>query len=203
MDFQSLLNSIRETTLRAQQSYSEDNWKADRIKKALMLYLIMDRRFDPQFRDQRLLLERGSVVWGSIVQANSALFEPRGGSESLPAAILYSLDPRFDAAPQQLTDYAHNMFDLKGQSVSPEMQDFADKLANEMVADIKLPVPVGFTGGLQCYYATLLIVRKHLPLRHLAQGIFPLLVAPQETDAVMILPQAYWGDFFRGLWTQA
>lgn len=83
------------------------------------------------------------------------------------------------------------------------MQAFGDKLANEIVADIKLPIPKGFTDAAQCYYAMLLIARNHLPLNYLVHGFFPVLVAPEETDTVMILPQSYWDSEFKLAWSQS
>lgn len=200
MDFQHMIESTRENVRRAQASYSDANWRTDRIKKPLMFYILMDRRFNPQLRDQRMLLERGTVVWGAIIQANEILFDPKGMYPSLPAAIVYSTDRVYDANPELLIEQAHSMYDLKGKTCTPEMQAFADKLANEMVADIKLAIPRGFTDSAQCYYATLLIARKHLPQNHLANGFFPVLIAPNETDAVTVLPHAYWDSQFSSAW---
>ncbi|MCP4095291.1 MAG: hypothetical protein GY880_04375 [Planctomycetaceae bacterium] len=203
MNFHGIIESTRECTRRAQDSYSDLNWRADRIKKPFRFYLNGDWRFNTQFRDQRTLLQRGTVVWGAIVQANKVLFEQGGSCASLPAAIIYSLDPVYDNDPDRLIEHAHNLYDLKGKSCTPEMQAFGDKLANEIVADIKLPIPKGFTDPAQCYYAMLLIARKHLPLNYLAHGFFPVLVAPEETDTVMILPQSYWDSEFKLAWSQS
>ena len=196
MDFRQVIESTRQNVRWAQASYSESNWLADRIRKPFAFYVTMDRRFDQQFRDQRILLQRGIVVWGAIIQANAILFEPKGRHPNLPAALIYSEDRVYDANPEYLIDHAHSMYELKGEACSPEMQAFGDKLANEFVMDIKLPIPQGFTDGIQCYYATLLIARKHLPGNYLANGFFPVLIAPQETDVAMVLPAAYWDSKF-------
>lgn len=92
------------------------------------------------------------------------------------------------------------MYELKGVNCTPDMQAFADKLADETVIDIKLPVPRGFTGGRQCFYATLLISREHLPLNYLANSFFPVLVNLDETDTVTVLPKVYWDDELRSTW---
>ncbi len=195
-----MIEWTRQNVKRAQASYSKADYRNDQIKKSFMMYVIMDRRFDPQFRDQRILLQRGVVVWGSIIQANQILFDPNGSHASLPAAVMYAASKAYDASPDLLIEQAHSMYDLKGQTCTPDMQAFADKLANEMVADIRLPIPTGFTGGRQCYYATLMIARKHLPGNYLANGFFPVLIAPKETETVMVLPETYWDPQFRGAW---
>lgn len=201
MEFQQIIQTTRTITQQAQASYSSADFRRDRIKKPFLFWIIRDGRFDNQLSDQRILLERGKVVWGAIIQANNVLFEENGAHACLPAAVMYSEDPVYDDQPDQLIEQAHGLFDLKGKTVSPEVQAFADKLADEMVADLKLPIPVGMTGGALCYYATLLIARKHLPVNYLNNGFFPVLIAPQETPTVMILPSQYWEPGFRQAWS--
>jgi hypothetical protein len=201
MDPKRLIESTRRNLLRAQGTYSNSDYRKDCIKKPFLLSLIGDRRHDAQYRDQRLLLERGMAVWGQIIQANRRLFDPMGGVAQLPAAIIYSTDRYFDQCPELLGDHASRLFDLKGQKVSPEMQAFSDKLADEMVADMKLPIPLGFTGGKHCYYASLIICRRHLPQGHLAAGLFPVLIAPDQTDVVMIAPKWYWDSNLVEAWS--
>jgi hypothetical protein len=47
------------------------------------------------YRDQHILRDRGELVWGQIVQANSILFD-RSNTRPLPACGVYSTDPYFD-----------------------------------------------------------------------------------------------------------
>ena len=203
MDFQQVIESTRENVRSAQAAYSDKQWKKDRIRKPLLFWLLMDMRFNRQLKDQRILFERGRVVWGAIIQANEALFEGGGLQSCLPAALIYCEDSTYDADPHRLLENAHNMYDLKGRLCTPDMQAFASKLADEMVADIKLPIPTGFTGGAQCYYGTLLVARKHLPSEYLANSFFPILIAPEETKAATILPWSYWDVPFKLKWRHA
>ncbi|MFM7115779.1 MAG: hypothetical protein ACKO0N_04020 [Planctomycetota bacterium] len=200
MEPQYLIDSTRRNLLRIQSGYSNSDFRKDRIKKPFLLHLIGDRRHDLQYRDQRILLERGVAVWGHIIQANRRLLDPKGGVAQPPAAIIYSTDHFFDARPDALSELASRIYELKGRAVTPEMQAFSDKLANEMVADMKLPIPLGFTDGRQCYYASLIICRRHLPMNFLASGLFPVLIAPQSTDTVMIAPQRYWDSGLVEAW---
>ena len=47
---------------------------------------------------------------------------------------------------------------------------------------------------------TLMIARKHLPSKYLAQGFFPILMAAQETQAVTVLPCHYWDSALTQIW---
>ena len=76
MDPKRLIESTRRNLQRAQGTYSNSDYRKDCIKKPFLLSLIGDRRHDAQYRDQRLLLERGMAVWGQIIQANRRLFDP-------------------------------------------------------------------------------------------------------------------------------
>jgi hypothetical protein len=158
-----------------------------------------DRRFTVIFENQVGLLKRGRIVWGAIVQANSQLFEP--GRTDCPAAIIYSLDSSIDANPSILEDVARDLYLAKGKNVdNDEIQIFADKLEDEMVADLKLSVPQSLTEGIQCFYTCIMVHRKHLPDRKLSQGLFPVIVNPSETEATMILPFIYWSNNFEISW---
>lgn len=201
LDLAGSIEITRERVRQVQADYSDANFREDRIKKPLMFYVLFDKRFDPQFRDQRILLERGKVVWGAIIQANQMLFE-QGDVPNLPAGIIYSAETDYDGNPALLNEHGTRMYDLKGQKCDPKMQAFADKLANELVADIKLPIPRGFTDGVTCFYATLLMARKHLPFKRLANNFFPVLIAPDDTDTVMVLPKGYWDPEFKKAWSR-
>jgi hypothetical protein len=114
MNLATSIATTRQNVQQAQQSYSDKDWNKDRISKPWMWYLMMESRFDEQFRDQRTLLERGQVVWGAIIQANEHLFQPKGGSDKLPAAVMYSLESFYDDNPEVLGDQASGLYDLKG-----------------------------------------------------------------------------------------
>jgi len=49
----------------------------------------------------------------------------------------------------------------------------------------------GLTGSIQ---------PSHLPAGHLASGFFPLLICPEKTEAVMVLPCPYWPEELREAW---
>jgi hypothetical protein len=88
------------------------------------------------------------------------------------------------------------LFSIKGAQTDPELQVFADKLADEKSGDSKIPAPTSITNGVQCYYTTTMIVRKHLPEKYLAGSLFPYLVCPGYTEAGMVLPEVFWPEHF-------
>lgn len=192
-----ILEATRKTVRHQQACYSEQDFRKDRLK-----WLVhFQSGCYQQFKAQRILLHRGTVVWGAIIQANDALF--RSGScmdPALPAAIIYSDNPIFDAKPWMLHSFAQKMFDLKGKRVSREMQKFANRIGGEVAFDVKLEIPTGFTEGIQCYYSTLMIARKHLPGKYLAEDFFPILMLPNETKAVTVLPSRYWDSELVATW---
>ncbi|WP_405861194.1 hypothetical protein OG407_24480 [Streptomyces sp. NBC_01515] len=142
---------------------------------------------------QDLLLERGIVVWASIVQANNRLFKP--GRGSLPAAVLYCADPEvFDDRPDELRDIAGELFSTKGKQMDDsELQAFSDMLASELDREMRMPVPRSLAGSAPLYCTDVLVSRRHLPNRRLDRGLLPLIVLP-DRSATMILPSRFWPD---------
>ena len=66
------------------------------------------------YKDQLLLLIKGKIVYGAIVQANTLLFED--GRDDCPANVVFSKDACFDAdcAPQEFISIALDTYALKG-----------------------------------------------------------------------------------------
>ena len=151
--------------------------------------------------DQDLLRDHGCVVWGALVQANSMLFAHRN-RQTLPANVIYSPDPYFDNNVEALRDLAHVLFELKGKrAASRELWKFARAITNEMLRAMRLPQPRSLTENREVYFTTCLIQPSHLPAGYLASGFFPLLICPDKTDAVMILPCAYWPAELYDAWS--
>ena len=151
-------------------------------------------------RDQELLRDRGRVVWGCLVQANHNLFQPTN-RQTLPANVIYSLDAYFDEQTLLLLQVAQRLFNLKG--TSPEDQAvarFAAAITNELARTMRLALPPSLSLGEQAFLTTCLIQPSHLPTGYLVSGLFPLLICPEETEAVMILPARYWPDALVQSW---
>ncbi|MBN1659659.1 MAG: hypothetical protein JXA93_14735, partial [Anaerolineae bacterium] len=84
------------------------------------------------------------------------------------------------------------LYSVKGETTDQDLQQFSEKLADEYVADWKIQIPARVTGGVQCFYITTMVVRKHLPRKFLSGSLFPFLVCPEKTQVGMIVPARYW-----------
>ncbi|MDP1612108.1 MAG: hypothetical protein Q8M11_13730 [Sulfuritalea sp.] len=146
----------------------------------------------PTVANQRMLLEKGDVVWGALLQANSLLFS--AGPDDHPAAAIYSLDTHFESRPSALRCIAHYLFSFKeGAEQAPEdCRAIATWLADERAGEQIFPVSSRLSS--RSVQATChMVFRKHLPPREsmLSGFWFPLLVH-DTTEAVIIAPSKFW-----------
>ena len=90
---------------------------------------------------------------------------------------------------------AGGLFQLKGDSPEDEeLERVANAITDELKRTLRLALPRSVTDGRKIFFTTCFIQPSHLPDGFLAQGFFPLIVYPEETDAVMILPANYWPE---------
>jgi hypothetical protein len=150
------------------------------------------------YKRQGLLLRKGRVVWGALVQANSLLFNR--GLLDHPAMTIHSTDPSFDGAPDELLAIARGLFDLKNTTPNdPSQRRLAKMITNEMERGMGWTVPKSCTGGREVSSTTFMVFRKHIPGRALRCSWFPLLTHP-KTPAVMIVPKRYWPSDLVRIW---
>jgi hypothetical protein len=151
-------------------------------------------------RDQHLLRECGQVVWGCLVQANQLLFDGTN-RQALPANVIYSPDNYFDEKAALIRETAGGLFELKGTSPGDlELEEFAKAITDERARTMRLRLPQSLSQGKEIYFTTCIIQPSHLPESRLALGYFPLLICPEKTEAVMILPSRYWPEELCKLW---
>lgn len=149
------------------------------------------------YRQQTRLLREGRIVWGALVQANNQLFEP--GPMDLPAMLVYSLDPHFDARPAELREIGAKVFALKGtQPADPELASLARLITDEVDRSMGLRLPPVFT-ACEMRSAVFMVCREHIPSGVLTSGKFPILTHP-DTAAVMIVPFEFWPAELTVLW---
>jgi hypothetical protein len=142
--------------------------------------------------DQDRLLARGHVVWGQLVQANQILFDPTNRM-TCPANAIYSTDPFFDGRLALLTRMARGLFSQKGSKrVDQELKEFVAAVTDEMARVLRREMPHYYTGGRSVCFATCFIQPTHLPFGYLNRPSFPIIVSPEETPAMMLLPSRYW-----------
>lgn len=166
-----------------------------------LVFLVKRDKLRIVLRDQFILRDHGRVVWGFLVQANQFLFDP-SNRLVLPANVIYSPDPYFDNRVPLLQDAARGLFDLKGTSPNDaELETFAKAITDERARTMRLALPRSLCQGRDAYFTTCLIQPAHLPGGYLASGFFPLLICPEETEAVMILPARYWSEGLYNVWT--
>ena len=153
--------------------------------------------------DRPLLLERGRIAAGVLIQANAYLWEPGQGDSA--ALALWSDDTRLETDLVKLRELALELADLKGKTpdkdkeaadkIAPMMAPFARDITNESARPLNLKLPDSWgLQGANFYLSALLVWRAHLPTRYLTGRVVPMLVLPEQTDATMILPAMFWCD---------
>jgi hypothetical protein len=148
----------------------------------------------PTLRDQ------GQVVWGHLVQANRRLFDPRN-RKTFPAQVIYGMGAAFDDRLGLLADAAEGLCSLAGNvRGDPELANFAALMADESQRAFRLPVPAQLCEGEDVYFTTCFLQPSHLPGGCLRGQFFPLLICPARTEAVMVVPSAYWPEELRAAW---
>jgi len=152
------------------------------------------------YRKQGCLRRDGVVVWGHIVQANDELYSHRAGDR--PACVIYSPDPWFDDRPHELAAIASNLRSSRGtQQVDPQLAEVI-RLLDDQYEDIPgLKLPSRITANREVYLTSMIVFRKHLPSRCLANPIFPLLISANESPAVLIAPSRYWPPKLAEVWS--
>ena len=138
--------------------------------------------------DQRLLWERGEIVWGHLVQANSILFD-RSNVHTLPANVVYSMDRYFDGRGTHLGEIARGLFAQKGSvPANRELREFVRAVTPDEKRILRRELQRGYCGGKSVFFTTCFVQPGHLPGNCLTDSLFPLVVNNKETEAVMLLP---------------
>ena len=147
-----------------------------------------------QIRAMPTLYTKGRVVWAALVQANQQLFQ-HNDPASCPAEVIYDKSGR--TPPRLLRQYAKELFGLKHSTPDdPELAQYVHHITDERTRFTgRIPTKISH---MNLHGATVLIWRLHLPNAILTLPIFPIIVA-DDCDEVMLLPAKYWADtsFYR------
>lgn len=142
---------------------------------------------------QHLLLTQGQIVWGALVMAHAALFQP--GTDDLPALVVHSADAHVEGRPSALRDIARALYALRGaRPEDPARQPLADWMTADLAPRAARDLSVDLAPVLSSYpvqAVATLVLRKHVPTGMLRGGLFPVLTHP-STPAVMLLPFEFW-----------
>lgn len=200
-----IIQQCRDNFGSAPRELERDERDSLRLRPSLLmrfLFLVTGDKLRIVLRDQNILRDHGRVVWGALVQANQILFDPRN-RQVLPANVIYSSDVYFDNNAPELQSVARGLFQLKG--ISPgdeELERFATAITDELARTMRLPLPRSLCQGKEAYFTTCLIQPSHLPGGYLAAGFFPLIICPERTSGVMILPAQYWPQDLLKSWNR-
>jgi hypothetical protein len=152
-------------------------------------------------REQEKLRDNGQVRWGAISMANFQLWAP--GCTTCPGLIAFSLDTSFDDRPFELREIATAVFDLRDEEQEdPELAELRHFVVDELARPSCFPVPESLTGQPGLCISSILLERTHLPFGYLAAPVFPILVNPEVSKQVVLLPAAYWPEELMALYYQ-
>lgn len=152
---------------------------------------------------QKDIWREGKIVWGHIIVANRALWQP--GENDLPGEVVYSLDAPDTEALEKLPKIARALSDAKFsekpiEAFPPEEQEIVEHLRNERDRAFGMAVPPSFSQGLRCFTSTFWAHRAHLPEKALGGRLLPLLVLVKKVHDVLIIPGKFWPDDLRLPW---
>jgi hypothetical protein len=200
----SLLQQCRDKLGPSPRSLTQQEQDYFRLRPSFLMRVLFFLGIDKLgiiIRDLHFLQNDGRVVWGYLVQANQLLFSTEN-HQMLPANVIYSPDTYYDDKPEVLLDVAQSLFQLKGTaSDDKDLLKFIYAITNEKERTMRLALPRSVCQGKEAFFTTFLIQPSHLPGGCMASGYFPLLVCPEKTDAVMILPARYWPEELCAVWT--
>ncbi|MER7659998.1 hypothetical protein [Streptomyces sp. NPDC096193] len=141
---------------------------------------------------QNTLLREGRLVWASLVRADERLFLP--GDQDHVSTVIYSPDAAaFDEHPDRLRAMAHALYAVRSDGhEEPDEGAFAARPAGETRYPPRMRVPKSLAGDDEVYRTHIIVCRRHLPDHVLRTALFPLLIHPDLTPRVMMLPSRYW-----------
>jgi len=138
----------------------------------------------------------GKVVFGCLIQANSALFAD--GSFNAPGEVVYDPSGQVDVAYLGAT--ANKIAQLKNtQPADPALRAIADYLTNEKIRVCGVRVPTNISAR-PVLISSIYFCREHLPNRVLSRASFPLLINERYPGVAMVLPYRWWPDEFIDEW---
>ena len=149
------------------------------------------------FDNAPALLDGGRVVWGAVVQANTALFEP-GPMAGAPGEILY--DPHGRTPDADLHAMARTVLTLKGRRFDlPDLATISHYLNDEHIRVFGLDLPARLA-PYPLKVSSTWFDRQHLPGGVLAQPLVPILIHDAHPGVVLPLPARFWPPNLREAW---
>ena len=155
------------------------------------------------FAQQQGILQSGYFVCGAVIQANRLLYEPQYVGLSLAEVVF---DPNNYLSYDDLTFVAQRLLLLKslpeGKDWPAEVQAIGHYLRREDVRKLSEDVPEQLF-GYPLKLSSLWVEQAHLPDGMLSYTGVPLVIAPQISRHVKLLPWALWSPTFVEVWREA
>ena len=194
--------SVKEHLDVMRANYREQPIKSKSLPMPLWLRLHKKDGLHVIYRDKDLLLQQGTICWAYLIQANSELFNPKNTLD-LPANVMYSTHPFMESHPEYLMAIGDELTDYKNQPESEIPEAFremariitaeTDRSAVDFTVSIPDPDHPGtMIEDVDIHFCSVIVFHKDLPESHLEGNFYPVIAAPQQTSAVLILPKEYW-----------
>lgn len=139
------------------------------------------------------VLRNGKLSWGIVVLADRHLHDrndPRDGV----AEVLYATRGGAATSVEHLIGVRSRLQELTGESEDPaDPSGSSERMFGEVLPD-------WIAQGTPCAVSSTYIIRKHLPGRHLADYVVPILMSQKEPKVVAILPEYFWPKNFVSQW---
>lgn len=157
--------------------------------------------YDAIYTEQGNIFKKGKIVWGAFIFVHSQL--PEKGSRDLPALMLYSLDPYYEEHYEELIGIAESIAqngDPTTMNQSPVVKNLSHKFIRMRKSPLRKKWELTITiEDRTLYVASVLVVRKHLPLNLVTSKMVPLLVDPDDVWKTLVFPEKYWPEHFWNL----
>lgn len=183
-------------------NYQENPVTSKSLPKPLWLRLHRNDGLHVVYRDKDLIFRAGKIYYGFLVQANEMLFQ-KGNNLDLPANVLFSTHPLAEKYPEFLAEIGSEIFSYKGKPESeiPEplretvriLTAETDRSGTAFSISIPNPdQPDEIIENIDIYFCSVIVFHKDLPGQFLQTQFLPVLAAPEQSPAVLILPKEYW-----------
>jgi Zn-dependent protease with chaperone function len=151
------------------------------------------------YDQHELLLQKGRLVWGYVLQCNGELFNPQN-RDPLPGYLIYC-EHEAEQSAGLLVRLGTYLFSMRER----EPNDVDLKHVNKVMtgrADntLKLQIPTIVTEGRTVYYTGQVIHPDTLVEGYLRDQLVPLIIAPEYTEATLIAPKQVWSEGFIERW---
>jgi hypothetical protein len=194
-----MINSTREIFYARQKKFNLFEKLANRLPKPRRLP--PDHLYCAQQRDANILLKHGQVVMACVAEADPTLMKP--GKSIGEANIVYSTDELFEQMPSLLANIAITVTSIReNQGLGTEYTILVDCMDGKTNYRLDLPIPKDICYDKEAYLTTVYVNPKHLPLPMLYRGFFPILICPERTPHVMVLPSHYWSQEMKDAWLE-